>query len=101
MSDYNWCHGTNCHTQQTQSRVRGSGDNKVLRTRKIKVYNPNDLRVWDYFCNHACLMDYMAKHAEAVVSIESRREPLETPIKDPVKDESRHWNQWNIEKKVG
>ena len=33
---YNWCHGPNCHTYQTQSRVRGSGDNKVLRTIKIK-----------------------------------------------------------------
>ena len=34
---YNWCHGPSCHTQETQSRIRGSGDNKVLRTRKIKV----------------------------------------------------------------
>ena len=38
MSDYNWCHGTNCHKQETQSRIRGSGDNKVLRTRRVKVY---------------------------------------------------------------
>ena len=37
MSDYNWCHGPECHTQQTQSRVRGSGTNKVLRTIKIKL----------------------------------------------------------------
>ena len=36
MSDYNWCHGPSCHTKETQSRVRGSGDNKVLRTIKIK-----------------------------------------------------------------
>ena len=36
MSNYNWCHGPNCHTKETQSRVRGSGDNKVLRTIKIK-----------------------------------------------------------------
>jgi len=36
MSNYNWCHGPNCHTTETQSRVRGSGDNKVLRTIKIK-----------------------------------------------------------------
>jgi hypothetical protein len=43
MSDYNWCHNPNCHKIETQSRVRGSGTNKVLRTRKIKVYNPNDL----------------------------------------------------------
>ena len=36
MSDYKWCHGPVCHEQPTQSRVRGSGDNKVLRTIKIK-----------------------------------------------------------------
>ena len=36
MSNYNWCHGPNCHTNHTQSRIRGSGDNKVLRTIKIK-----------------------------------------------------------------
>ena len=36
MSDYNWCHGPNCHTNHTQSRIRGSGDNKVLRTIRIK-----------------------------------------------------------------
>ena len=60
MSDYNWCHGPECHTQHTQSRVRGSGDNKVLRTIKIKWgrYNysgdeqPN---IWDYFCGNRCL----------------------------------------------
>ena len=27
MNEYNWCHGTNCHTIQTQSRIRGSGEN--------------------------------------------------------------------------
>ena len=36
MSDYNWCHGPECHTIETQSRIRGSGRDKVLRTRKAK-----------------------------------------------------------------
>ena len=51
MSDYNWCHGPNCHTNHTQSRVRGSGDNKVLRTIKIKQgrYNGYQNGIWDYF----------------------------------------------------
>ena len=38
---YNWCHGPNCHTNHTQSRIRGSGDNKVLRTRRIKYSHWN------------------------------------------------------------
>ena len=41
--NYNWCHGPSCHTNHTQSRIRGSGDNKVLRTIKIRQgrYNYN------------------------------------------------------------
>ena len=65
------------------------------------MFGQGGASIWNFFCNHRCLMDYMAKHSEAVVGIAPRREPLETPIKDPVKDESRRWNSWNIEKKVG
>ena len=86
MSNYNWCHGPVCHTYTTQSRVRGSGDNKVLRTIKIKWgrYNysgdeqPN---IWDYFCNQSCLMDFMRKHITNIIAIAPRRKALETPIK--------------------
>ena len=86
MSDYNWCHGPECHTYQTQSRIRGSGDNKVLRTIKIKWgrYNysgdeqPN---MWDYFCNQGCLIDFLNTHISSVIAIAPRREALETPVK--------------------
>jgi len=53
MSDYNWCHNPDCHKIETQSRVRGSGDNKVLRTVKIKSYGSES--IWTYFCNQRCL----------------------------------------------
>ena len=82
MSDYNWCLGPNCHTQQTKSRVRGSGDNKVLRTRRIKQdshYIRNS--IFSYFCNNRCLHDYLNKHAQAISAIAPRREAQETPIK--------------------
>ena len=39
MATHNWCHNPDCHTIETQSRVRGSGNNKVLRTVKINVNN--------------------------------------------------------------
>jgi hypothetical protein len=39
MNNYNWCHGTECHTYETQDRLRGVKGNKVLRTRKIKKVN--------------------------------------------------------------
>ena len=83
MSDYNWCHGPECHTQQTQSRIRGSGINKVLRTIKIKVNSHNQFgnNIFDYFCNTRCLYDYLGKHTQAISAIAPRREALETPIK--------------------
>ena len=43
----------------------------------------------------------MNKHWISAIALEPRREPLETPIKDPVKNENNYWNRWNIEKKVG
>ena len=87
MSDYKWCHGPSCHTNQTQSRVRGTGDNKVLRTIKIKQgrYNysgrPELITYDDYFCNQGCLMDFIREHLTSIIAIAPRREALETPIK--------------------
>ena len=79
--NYNWCHNPNCHKVETQSRVRGSGDNKVLRTRKIKVYNPNDPHVWDYFCNQSCLFQFLNKFCVEIANTYSVKKPSETPIK--------------------
>ena len=36
--------------------------------------------IWDYFCNHRCLMDFVCKHTQAMLNIEPRTEPLKTPI---------------------
>ena len=82
MSNYNWCHGPSCHTQQTQSRVRGSGDNKVLRTIKIKQGSEWIRQsIFSYFCNQRCLMDFLNAHKDRIVALAPRREALETPIK--------------------
>ena len=85
MSNYNWCHGPNCHTQHTQSRIRGSGDNKVLRTIKIKqdsnYRSYEQYSMFNYFCNQSCLMDYIRTHLQSIVAIAPRTKALETPIK--------------------
>ena len=90
MSDYNWCHGPECHQQQTQSRVRGSKGNKVLRTIRIK-HNSNyrsheRYQMFNYFCGQNCLMDFIREHLTSIIAIAPRREALETKIKDPVKE---------------
>ena len=86
MSDYNWCHGPECHEKQTQSRIRGSGDNKVLRTIKIGLGDTYRTRfpeyyIWQYFCNQSCLMDYIRLHLASIIAIAPRTKALETPIK--------------------
>jgi len=80
MSDYNWCHGPECHTKETQSRIRGSGRDKVLRTRRIKVYQPETPHIYDFFCNQSCLMDFIREHITSVIAIAPRSKALETPI---------------------
>jgi hypothetical protein len=80
--------------------VRGSGDNKVLRTIKIKWgrYNysgdeqPN---IWDYFCNQSCLMDFIRTHLTSVIAIAPRREALETPIKVEKEKYESYRYDWN------
>jgi hypothetical protein len=101
MSNYNWCHGPNCHTKETQSRVRGSGDNKVLRTIKIKQgrYNysgrPELITYDDYFCGHHCLHDFIREHLTSIIAIAPRREPLETPIKVKKEKYESHRYRYN------
>ena len=105
MSNFNWCHGPSCHTHTTQSRVRGSKGNKVLRTMKVKYTHPVEgywFRHWgNYFCNQSCLMEFVEHNIQGMLTLAPRREPLETPIKDPTKNIDNHYySSWNIEKKV-
>ena len=104
MSNFNWCHGPNCHTNTTLDRIRGSKGNKVLRTRKIKETQWNRNSVWSVFCSQGCYTDFFYKHWQQVIAIAPRREALETPIKDPKKtkhetDWGSSWSRWDIEKK--
>ena len=84
MTDYNWGHNPKCHTYQTNDRVRGTGDNKVLRTRKVKINTGNYEwynSIWDYFCNQGCLMAFLSQFATEIANTYSVKQPSETPIK--------------------
>ena len=99
MSEFNYCHGPNCHTYHTQSRIRGVKGNKVLRTRKVsrsswQLKNDFGTKYWDYFCDDRCKHDYFNKHLQAILRHEPRSEPLETPV-DIVKEEKTgHWGNY-------
>ena len=80
MSEYNWCHGPECHEKKTVDRVRGVKGSKVLRTRKIALNRWNENNVWSHFCSQGCYTDFMHKHWEEQIRLHPRPEPLETPV---------------------
>ena len=84
MSDFNWCHGPECHKKHTVDRVRGVKGSKVLRTRKVKQYSSN---YWyNYFCSQRCYDDFANTYIQQIIAIAPRTECLETPINDPHKE---------------
>ena len=99
MTDYNWCHGPNCHTTHTQSRIRGSGNNKVLRTIKIKQdsnYRSYDrYQMFNYFCGNNCLYDFIRLHLQSIIAIAPRSKALETPIKVEKEKYESYRYDWN------
>ena len=95
MSSHVWCHGPNCHTYSTVDRVRGSKGNKVLRTKKVKLGNPNYRSMFSYFCSNGCYNEFANKYVEQIVRIAPRPTPLETPIKDPTKETTNYsWGNY-------
>ena len=88
MSDYNWCHGPECHTKHTQDRIRGVKGSKVLRTKKIKHNSHCEqyFKPFVYFCSQHCYNDFFSKYIEQIIAIAPRTEALETPILDPKKE---------------
>ena len=95
MSNYNWCHNPDCHKIETQSRVRGSGDNKVLRTVKINTNRKwSKDTIWDYFCNNNCLFSFLNKFRQEIVNIRPVNKPSETPIKVEKTKYESHRYRW-------
>ena len=91
MSNYNWCHNPDCHKIQTQSRVRGTGDNKVLRT--VKIRSGSHWRqdsIFDFFCNNNCLFQFLGKFGQEIANRYSVKQPSETPIK-VIKELGTNW----------
>jgi hypothetical protein len=92
MSDYNWCHGPNCHKRHTTTRVRGVKGSKVLRTRKIPMNHWNSNSYWQYFCDQTCLLNFISEHYPEMVRLHPRTEALETPIEVSVETRNDYYN---------
>ena len=87
MSDYNWCHGPDCHKRKTTTRIRGVKGSKVLRTIKL---NADRHSIWKYFCDQTCMYDFIHKHIQEFVQLHPITEALETPIQDPIKTQNSY-----------
>jgi len=96
MSNYNWCHGPNCHKSHTQDRIRGVKGSKVLRTRKVTLPRPEYINMYSYFCSNGCYNDFANKYVREVIAIAPRTEALETPINDPVRTQN-NYGWWHTE----
>ena len=94
MSDFNWCHGPSCHTNQTVDRIRGTKGNKVLRTRKVPQTPWNAKSFLKYFCSQGCAHLFIQEHIDEFIALHPRAEALETPISDPVKVKHRSDYSW-------
>ena len=86
MTDFNWCHGPECHKKHTVDRVRGVKGSKVLRTRKIKLNQYLEGTQWGYFCSNNCYNEFATKYIQQILAIAPRTECLETPILNPRKE---------------
>ena len=96
MSDFNWCHGPECHTRHTVDRVRGVKGSKVLRTRKVKTY-PGNRGWYSIFCSQNCYDNFANEYIQQIIAIAPRTECLETPIENTTKERSEYgWVNWNI-----
>ena len=103
MSNFNWCHGPQCHEKHTVDRVRGVKGSKVLRTRKVKISNYGDPNMsWNWFCSNSCYDNFANKYIEQVIAIAPRTECLETPILDPTrtKHENPYYNYYDTKIEV-
>ena len=79
------CQGPECHTYNTQSRLRGPKGNKVLRTRKARFdsnVNRDWIQDWEYyFCDNRCLQDWLKAHIANLINyVGLKTRPSETPV---------------------
>ena len=63
MSDLKYCQGPECHTHQTQDRIKGPKGNKTYQTRRrSSMYYGNG-----NFCDMRCQNDWFQKFGEQAI----------------------------------
>ena len=91
------CQGPKCHTYDTQSRIRGTKGNKVLRTRfarydVIEQQKYDWLNNWEYFfCDERCMNNWLDVHMTQLISfVGLKTKPSETPV-NIIQETRQNW----------
>ena len=93
------CQGPECHTYDTQSRIRGVKGSKVLRTRNARydISNQSHPRhdwvyPWEfYFCDERCMNKWLNTHMTQLINyVGLKTKPQESPI-DVVETVHQNW----------
>jgi hypothetical protein len=93
------CQGPKCHTYETQSRIRGTKGNKVLRTRfaRYDIAESNSARHdwvadWEYyFCDERCLHNWLYPNMTQLINfVGLKTKPSESPI-EITKETRQNW----------
>jgi hypothetical protein len=88
------CQGPECHTYDTQSRIRGPKGNKVLRTRNARYANDDNQwgYPWErYFCDERCMQDWLKIHMTQLINFVGLKTKVqESPI-DIVQETRQNW----------
>ena len=93
------CQGPECHTYDTQSRVRGPKGSKVLRTRNAR-YEIDNSYTWSspweqYFCDERCMNNWLDVHMTQLISfVGLKTKPQESPV-DIVETVHQNWQGVN------
>ena len=93
------CQGPKCHTYETQSRIRGTKGNKVLRTRNARydiednTNNRDWIYPWEfYFCDERCMQAWLRMHMTQLINfVGIKTKPQESPI-EIVQQTREGWN---------
>jgi N-formylglutamate amidohydrolase len=93
------CQGPKCHTYDTQSRIRGTKGNKVLRTRFARFnldVNREWIDKWEYFfCDERCMNNWLDVHMTQLISfVGLKTKPQESPV-DIVETVHQNWQGVN------
>ena len=94
MSEMKYCQGPNCHTYETQDRIRGPKGNKYYQTRRRSSF----YYLGGNACDTRCQQDWFDKFGERAVNHFGRiHEPVRLTEENAWRKLERYYNPRNLD----